>query len=58
MNPDEETATALYSFITMVEMSGSEFLAMDDVNVRLTGYLADVEEYGEDVSAAWAAIGE
>jgi len=37
---------------------GAEFLAMSDVNVRLVGYLADVDEYGDDVGSAWMAIGE
>ena len=42
----------------MVEMSATDFRGITDVNVTVTGYLADVEEYGEDVQAAWNAIGE
>jgi len=58
LEPDEETASALCESLTMVEMSGAEFLGLSDVNVRLIGYLADVDEYGDDVRGAWMAIGE
>ena len=58
LNPDEETASALCESLTMVQMSGAEFLAMSDVNVRLVGYLADVDEYGDEPAAAWGSIGE
>ena len=33
-----------------------EYKAIDDVNVRLDGWLADCNEYGEDVGAAWTRI--
>lgn len=58
LGPDEETATALCDSMTMVNMSGSEFLAMTDVNIRLIGYLADIDEYGDEPAAAWGSIGE
>lgn len=35
--------------MTMVEMSGSDFVVLADVNVSITGYLADRETYGEDL---------
>ena len=40
----------------MVEMSASEFKGLADVNVEVTGYLADCDEYGTDVSGAWSKI--
>ena len=58
LSPDEETATVLCDSMTMMNMSGSEFMTMSDVNVRLTGYLADTSEYGKDPVRVWAAIGE
>jgi len=58
LGPDEEKVSALCESMTMMEMSGAEFLGLSDVNVRLVGYLADVDEYGDDVESAWMAIGE
>lgn len=42
--------------MTMVEMSGSDFIGLADVNVEIVGYLADRETYGEDVGNAWRDI--
>lgn len=42
--------------MTMVEMSGTDFVGLADVNVSITGYLADRETYGEDIVIAWREI--
>lgn len=53
-----DTMNALMESVTMKDMSGEEYKAIDDVNVRLDGWLADCNEYGEDVGAAWTRIQE
>jgi len=58
LGQDEETVSPLCVSMTLVEMSGAEFLGLSDINVRLVGYLVDVDEYGEDPSATWTSIGE
>ncbi len=42
--------------MAMVEMSGTDFVGMSNVNVSLTGYLAVRETYGENVGNAWWEI--
>lgn len=42
--------------MTMVKMSGTDFVGLADVNVEIVGYLADRERYGEDVEQAWREI--
>ena len=49
---------ALCESMTMVELSASEFKSLSDVNIELTRYLADCDEYGTDVSAAWNKIAD
>lgn len=39
-------------------MTGAEYKTVDDVNVRLDGWLVDCNEYGEDVGATWSRIQE
>jgi len=46
----------LCSEMTMVEMSGSDFKSIDDVNITVTGYLAETGAYGEDVGRTWEMI--
>ena len=48
--------SSLCNSLTMVNMSSSEFRALDDINVTVTGYLADCEEYGENLVEAWNRI--
>lgn len=52
---DSET-DALCDSMTMVDMSGSDFIGLSDVNVSIIGCLADREMYGEDVGNAWREI--
>ncbi len=52
---DGET-DVLCDSMTMVEMSGTDFVGLADVNVEIVGYLADRETYGEDVGNAWREI--
>lgn len=52
---DGET-DALCDSMTMVDMSGSDFIGLSDVNVEIVGYLADRETYGEDVQTVWNEI--
>ncbi len=47
---------ALCQSMIMVEMSGTDFMGLSDVNVSITGYLADRETYGEDVQMVWNEI--
>lgn len=53
---ESDTTNALMELVTMKDMSGEEYKGIDDVNVRLDGWLADCNEYGEDVGAAWTRI--
>ena len=55
LESDADTG-ALCNTMTMVDMTASEFKGLADVNIELTGYLADCDEYGTDVSAAWSKI--
>lgn len=55
LQSDESTGT-LCDSLTMVEMSASEFKGLADVNVEVTGYLADTAEYGTDINSAWNKI--
>ncbi len=52
---DGET-DALCQSMTMVEMSGTDFVGLADVNVEIVGCLADRETYGEDVQTVWNEI--
>lgn len=40
----------------MIEMSGTDFIGLADVNVEIVDYLADRDTYGEDVGNAWREI--
>lgn len=55
LESDVDTGS-LCDSMTMVDMTASEFNGLADVNIELTGYLADCDEYGTDVSAAWSKI--
>ena len=55
LESDADTG-ALCNSMTMVDMTASEFKDLADVNVELTGYLADCAEYGTDVTSAWSKI--
>lgn len=57
LESDEETGPLCESF-TMVNMSSTDFRSLDDVNVTVTGYLADCDEYGTEIVSAWEQIGE
>ncbi len=52
----QEETTALTEELTMVDMDTSEFIGMGSVDFGVTGYLADTEVYGRDVSEGWAEI--
>lgn len=55
---ESDTTNALMDSVIMKDMSGEEYKWIDDVNVRLDGWLADCNEYGDDVEAAWSRIQE
>ena len=54
---EDQTTSALTSSVTMKDMTGSQYKAID-VNIRFDGYLADVNEYGTELDACWARIGQ
>ena len=54
---EDQTTSALTSSVTMKDMTGSQYKAID-VNIRFDGYLADVNEYVDDIGVAWTRIGE
>lgn len=57
MNLNEsDTTNALMESVTMKDMSGAEYKGIDDVNVRLDGWLADCNEYGDEIVSAWEQI--
>ena len=51
----DESTEALMPSVTLRNMSASDFRAMD-VNIEMTGYLADTEEDGTDIEVAWNRI--
>ena len=55
LESDASTEVALMPSVTLRNMSASDFRAMD-VNIEMTGYLADTEEYGTDIEVAWNRI--
>lgn len=57
LGSDEGTAP-LMNGVTMVDMTATEFRGIEDYNVKLKFYLADTNEYGEDLEMAWSRIGE
>ena len=44
--------------ITLKDIAVSDFLGIPDLNVSVTGYLAETETYGTDPQTAWGQIGE
>ncbi len=54
----DESTSSLCESIAMVEMSSTDFKALDDVSITVTGYLLDCDEYGTEVGEAWSQIGE
>ncbi len=54
---EDETTGELTSSVTMKDMTGSQYKAID-VNIRFDGYFADVNEYGTELDAACARIGQ
>lgn len=42
--------------LVMVNMDTSEFIGLSGVNFCFTGYLADYDSYGRDVSDSWSLI--
>ncbi len=54
---ENETTGELMSSVTMKDMSGAEYKAID-VNIRFDGWLADCNEYGTELGSAWSRIGE
>ena len=51
-----DDTSKLCDYLTMVNMSNSDFNALNDINVTVTGYLADFSEYGENLVEAWNRI--
>lgn len=52
-----ETTGELLESVTMKDMTGAEYKAIDDVNIRFDGYLADVNEYGSEANqGVWIKI--
>ena len=46
----------LMNGVTMVDMTATDFKSMADYNVQLKFYLADTNEYSEDLETAWSRI--
>lgn len=55
LGPIEETS-ALTEELTMVSMDTADFIGLNSVDFEMTGYLADCEIYGRDVSSGWSLI--
>ena len=54
---NEETSN-LTEGMTLRNMEVGDFLGIPDLNVSVTGYLAETETYGYDPETAWGQIGE
>lgn len=55
LGPMDETGV-LTDEMVMSNMSTSEFVGLSSVDFSFVGYLADCDEYGRDVEAAWSLI--
>lgn len=57
ISPSASTSSLIKDGFTMVEMSGSEFMNMTDVDIQVDGYLVDYAEVEEsDPESAWGMI--
>ena len=55
---EDESTSSLMDEITMKNLSNSEYKGLEDVNIALTGYIADCNEYGEELDVVWEAANQ
>lgn len=54
---ENEATSVLMDTVTMKSITGAEYKAIDDVNIKFEGWLAYCNEYGNDLQVAWTRTG-